>query len=296
MDYSANVQNSITFIEQHLCDELTLDEIAKAAGFSRYHFLRIFKKELGVGIRDFILTRRMIKAAELLLTTGINVMDIAVLLQFDSQEAFTHAFKREYSLPPGQYRRAMMNVINTRKETSVVMYNQVIPGWIITGNMPKLYSVAPDNENNYNGANSIMIKNKSEILETGAFCTVLQQFKARNYIGKRVRFSGYVKSQEVKEWGGLWMRINSTTANILRIDNMQNRPIKGDTDWTKYSVVLDIPENSSIINIGVLLNGSGRMWLAGVVFEEVDKSVNTTDVDLSCDLPEAPVNLSFNGN
>jgi AraC-like DNA-binding protein len=295
MDYTISIQNIITYIDQHLCEQLTLEDVSRMAGFSRYHFLRIFKRETGIGIRDYIKTRRMYRAVDFLLTTELSVMDIAIILQFDSQEAFTRAFKREYSLPPGQYRRAMMRLINVKKEP-VMKLKQIIPGWIITGSMLKLYSVLMDSETNYNGAKSIIIKNKSDMLEAGAFSTIMQQFKAANYIGKRVRFSGYVKSQDIKELGGLWMRINSTTADILKIDNMQDRPIIGDTDWTYHSVVLDVPENSAIINIGILLNGTGKLWAAGLSFEVVDKSVDTTDVDLSSGLPEIPVNLSFDNN
>ena len=86
---------------------------------------------------------------------------------------------------------------------------------------------------------------------------------------------------------------NNITANIIKIDNMQNRPIKGDTDWTYYSAVLDIPESSSIINIGLLLFDTGILWLDHIAFEIVDESVSTTDVDLSYNMPESPVNLSF---
>lgn len=292
MDYTQNVQTTITYIKQHLCEQLTLDELSKVAGFSKYHFLRIFKYETGRGIREYIQTLRMMQAAELLLSSELNIIDIAMIFQFESQEAFTRAFKREYSLPPSKYRRAMINLISV-KEESIMKHNQLIPGWIVTGSAPRSYDVIPDYENDYNGARSIIIKNKAVMLEPGSYCTIMQQFKAVNYIGKRVRFSGYVKSQDVKGWGGLWMRVNSSTAAILKIDNMQDRSIKGNTDWNYYSVVLDIPEDSAIINIGMLLNGSGKLWLACVSFETVDRNVCTTDVDLSCDLPEAPVNLSF---
>lgn len=121
----------------------------------------------------------------------------------------------------------------------------------------------------------------------------MQQIKAKNYIGKRIRFSAFIKTLDVDEWCGLWMRINDATANIVKFDNMQDRPIKGDNEWNYYSVVLDIPDNSNIINIGILLNGTGTIWIDHVNFEIVDKSVETTDVDLSSELPEKPVNLSF---
>ncbi|HEX3078362.1 MAG TPA: AraC family transcriptional regulator, partial [Lachnospiraceae bacterium] len=84
------------------------------------------------------------------------------------------------------------------------------------------------------------------------------------------------------------------TSGILKIDNMQNRPVKGNTDWNYYSIVLDVPDNSSIINIGMLLNGTGKLWFSNISFEIVDLNIPTTDVDLSSELPEAPVNLALN--
>jgi len=291
VDYSLCIQNTVEYINQHLFEQLTLDELSKVAGFSKYHFLRIYKNEMGMGIRDFIQMKRMHKAAQLLISSDLTVIDIAVIANFDSQEAFTRAFKREYSLPPAQYRRTMMKIINNKEFEK--MHNQLIPGWIATGNMPRLYSAFIDSRTYYNGAKSIALKNKTDILEPGTFYTVMQQFKAEKFIGKRVRFSAFVKTEEVKELGCLWMRINSSTADILKIDNMQNRPIKGNTDWTYYSVVLDVPENSAIINIGVLLAGSGKLWASGLSFEIVDKSVPATDVDLSSGLPEGPINLSL---
>lgn len=292
MKHTQIVQNTITYIEQHLCEKLSLVDISQRSGFSKYHFIRIFKSETGKGLSEYIQYRRLSQASRLLTTSELSIMEIAFLFQFDSQEAFTHAFKREFSLPPGRYRRIMSNLIN-RKEFLTMKQNQTIPGWIVTGSSPKSYEVTLDLATHKKDSKSIMLKSKEEDLEEGAYCTILQQFKAKNYIGNRVRFSGYIKSQDVNGWGGLWMRVNGITSNIIKIDNMQNRPIKGNTDWNYYSVVLDIPEGSSIINIGLLLYDTGILWLNHIVFEIVDESVSTTDVDLSYDLPEAPINLSL---
>jgi AraC-like DNA-binding protein len=292
MKYTQIVQNTIAYIEQHLCETLSLIDLSQRSGFSKYHFIRIFKSETGKGLFEYIQYRRLSQASRLLTSSELTIMEIALIFQFDSQEAFTHAFKREFSLPPGRYRRIMSNLIN-RKEFLTMKQNQIIPGWIVTGSTPKAYEVKLDREIHNNGSKSIMLKSQESDMEEGAYCTILQQFKAKNYIGHRVRFSGHIKSQDVNGWGGLWMRVNSVTANIIKIDNMQNRPIKGNTDWKYYSVVLDIPDSSSIINIGLLLYDTGILWLDNIIFEIVDESVSTTDVDLSYDMPDAPVNLSL---
>ncbi len=292
MNYSHSIQKTISYIETNLSNKLSLDELADIAGFSKYHFLRIFKQETGSRLFEHIQNRRMARAAKLLLFTQQNILDIALMYRFDSQEAFTRAFKKEYNLSPGRYRKAMSNLIHI-EEDPVMGKNNIIPGWIITGTVPCEYSVDFDRVIFYKGTRSVRIKGDSDNIDDGDYMTVMQQFKACDYIGKRIRFSAFIKTQKVEEWCGLWMRINGATATIVKFDNMQNRPIKGTNDWNYYSVVLDIPESSNIINIGVLLTGKGTIWMDHANFEMVDKSVETTDVDLSSELPQKPVNLSL---
>ncbi|MGE4353611.1 MAG: helix-turn-helix domain-containing protein [Oscillospiraceae bacterium] len=292
MNYSQSIQRTVSYIEQHLCEELPLDEIVKVSGFSKYHFIRIFKRETGMGLREHIQSRRLSVAAKLLLSSTSSIMDTALFCGFESQEAFTRAFKRVYGLPPGKYRRAINNLVNMN-EVNTLKNNQPIPGWIVTGTAPQKFEAAFDREVFFKGTKSVLLKSTGAELETGEYGTVMQQFKAKNYIRKRVRLSGFVKAEGVTGWGGLWMRIDSITANMIKFDNMQNRAITGDTDWNHYSVVLDVPENSAVINIGMLLCGIGKLWMDNVSFDLVDKHVSVTDVDISSELPEEPANLSF---
>jgi AraC-like DNA-binding protein len=291
MDYTLSIQNAITFIEQHLCEELTVDKIIKGSGFSKYHFIRIFKREIGVGLREHIQNRRLSIAGKLLLSSELDIINIALFCQFESQEAFTRAFKKVYGLPPGKYRRVVRHLIKV-DEVNDMQANK-IPGWIVTGSAPQKYEADFDREVFYKGSKSVNLKNICNEFDTGDYFTVMQQFKAKHYIGKRVRMTGFVKARGVTGWGGLWMRIDNITANVIKLDNMQNRAITGDTDWNHYSVVLDVPDNSAIINIGMLLYGAGELWIDNLAFEVVEKNIPTTDVDISSALPEKPNNLSF---
>ncbi|MEK4628573.1 hypothetical protein MKZ17_10235 [Solibacillus sp. FSL R7-0682] len=75
---------------------------------------------------------------------------------------------------------------------------------------------------------------------------------------------------------------------------MENRSIHGTTDWNYYSIVLDVPEESTSIHFGILLVGSGEIWIDGVKFEEVDRTVPSTNMASSPDdLPLEPINLGF---
>ncbi len=79
----------------------------------------------------------------------------------------------------------------------------------------------------------------------------MQSISAENYLDKRLRLSGFIKSKDVNGWSGMWMRIDGDNGKQLGFDNMQTRPIKGTTDWKQYEIVLDVPANSKTINYGV---------------------------------------------
>ena len=100
MTYSAEIQGALSYIESNLDKPLTLDDIAGAAGFSKYHFHRIFKHETGITLYEYIRKRRLAGASRLLRTTNLSILDIAVYFCFESQESFTRAFKKVYKLPP----------------------------------------------------------------------------------------------------------------------------------------------------------------------------------------------------
>jgi hypothetical protein len=86
------------------------------------------------------------------------------------------------------------------------------------------------------------------------------------------------------------MRVDKE-AKQLAFDNMQGRPIKGTTDWKKYDVVLDVPQEATGIFFGVLLSGSGTVWLSEAKFEIVEPNIPTTGTEAVQKLE--PINLDF---
>lgn len=121
----------------------------------------------------------------------------------------------------------------------------------------------------------------------------MQMFKADLYLGKRLKMTGCAKSDAVEDWAGFWMRVDGPVGGkSLSFDNMRERGIKGTTGWTKYQIVLDVPENSVNIAFGILLAGTGRVWVSEVNIEVVDTNVPSTN--LITEYPDEPVNLSFN--
>ena len=119
----------------------------------------------------------------------------------------------------------------------------------------------------------------------------MQQFKADAYRGQRLRLAALVCSEGVERWAGLWMRVDGAGRHSLAFDNMQNRGITGTTDWTLYSVVLDVAQReSTLIAFGVLLSGAGQIRIADVRIEPVGLDVPSTG---GPQLRDHPINLDF---
>lgn len=97
--------NSIDYIELHLTEKITVHQIAAAAHYSTYHYSRVFKALVGDSPKEYLRKRRLTHAAKRLLTDDVSILDIAFECQFESQEAFTRAFKAQFNMTPAQYRK-----------------------------------------------------------------------------------------------------------------------------------------------------------------------------------------------
>lgn len=290
MEYTKEIKKAMNYIENNLKKEIRTEDIADSAGFSKYHFQRVFKRETGLNLYVYIQKRRLAEASSLLRNTNERILDIAVYLCFESQEAFTRAFKKVYGLPQGQYRKVLKNLTNGGMN---MKKNTEIKHWLITGTAPDKYKTGIDRTVFHTGTASAFIQSEEEEFVQDEYATIMQQFRAERFLGKRVRFSAFVKALEVEGWAGLWLRLDGKFSVTLKLDNMQNRPIKGTINWNLYSCVLDVPEETELINIGILLTGKGRVWLDDVSFQEVDRTVPVTDFEIQKEYPDYPENLTF---
>ena len=167
-------------------------------------------------------------------------------------------------------------------------------GWLKAGSKPQSYEMGIAKGVGQNSKNAATIKSTDTKIE--GFGTLMQQSNPDKYLGKRVRMTGYVKSENVAAWAGLWLRVDQAgSQQPLSFDNMGSRPIKGTTGWKKYEIVLDIPTNASLIAYGTLLDGTGQVWFDNITFEIVDKSVQTTDAKnyKNPATQSGPTNLDF---
>ena len=88
-------------------EPLGVDDLARAAGFSRAHFSREFRRTFGEAPHAYLLTRRLERAAALLRNTDRSVIDICFSVGLQSVGSFTTSFTRAYGMSPTAYRAAL---------------------------------------------------------------------------------------------------------------------------------------------------------------------------------------------
>ena len=93
-------------IAERCAEVLSLDELAREADMSRYHFVRTFSRAVGMTPHAWQLDRR-IERARSLLEQGMSLADAALLLGFSDQSHFQRAFKQRVAATPGEYRRVV---------------------------------------------------------------------------------------------------------------------------------------------------------------------------------------------
>ena len=93
------------FIQAHKNEDITLEDIARAAQYSPWHALRAFAAETGRTPMAYVRSLRLYEAAVRLVGSEESVLDIALAASFGSHEGFTKAFAREYAMSPSEFRR-----------------------------------------------------------------------------------------------------------------------------------------------------------------------------------------------
>lgn len=102
--------------------------------------------------------------------------------------------------------------------------------------------------------------------ETPGFGVATGAFPVSAAAGRRIRFSGAIRTKDLEGFAGLWWRADGPNG-VLAFDNMQTRGPKGTTDWTRYEIALDVPRETVNINFGVLMPGKGTAWFDDLQLE-----------------------------
>lgn len=110
------------YIDRHCDTRLDLAQIARQAGFSEYHFLRLFRRTYQETPHQYLTRRRIERARELLTTTQLSVTDVCLAVGFESLGSFSTLFRRYAGHSPQHFR--------TRVFQSVALANRAIPVFV----------------------------------------------------------------------------------------------------------------------------------------------------------------------
>lgn len=102
MDWVRMINQAITFMEDHLTDEITLADIAKSVNLSAFHFQRAFSLLTEMSPAEYLRKRRLSQAGAELADGKSKVVDVALKYGYDSPESFTKAFTRFHGSSPMQ--------------------------------------------------------------------------------------------------------------------------------------------------------------------------------------------------
>ncbi len=159
-------------------------------------------------------------------------------------------------------------------------------GWTFRGGPSQNFDWGIETNMVYQGKPCFFLKTK----EGASFGKgVLQQaFEAYEYRGKRLRLSGFLKTEQIESsptWepfkGGITLGLQIEGVNeMLRRVSAREHPLQGTHDWTRHELEVDVPQTSISVGLGLVFTGRGQVWLSDVQLEVVDE-------DRSASLPQA---------
>ena len=171
---------------------------------------------------------------------------------------------------------------------SISLFGQNDNEWIKKGSYPEGYEVGGDPTTRHGFENNGYIRSIRQI-PNGEYGIFENSMMPGKFLGKRVKISAFIKTDDVEGWAGVWMRVDGPSDTMLTFDNMETRKILGSTEWKKYQVVLDVDKTARNIAYGILLVGNGKAWIADLKLEAVSDETEITD-------PSNKWNLYIHGN
>ncbi|KIL80750.1 AraC family transcriptional regulator [Bacillus badius] len=105
MAWIESLQRAIDYMEENLLEDITIDDIARKANSSGFHFQRTFSLLTDISVGEYLKRRRLTLAADELCRTNAKVIDVALKYGYRTPEAFTKAFRRQHGISPREARK-----------------------------------------------------------------------------------------------------------------------------------------------------------------------------------------------
>ncbi len=236
-EYLRRIHKVQDYIEQHTGKPLSVEELAGAAGFSKYHFSRIFQGILQEPLAHYVNRIRMEQALFLLAhRTDINMTDIAYGLGFSDSAVFSRAFKNFYGIGPRDYRKEYSK--NCKDSFLLSEYNKSTAknDWAdnpfpVTGQISYI---------------NLEEKQVAYVRHTGTYETLAKE---------------YPRLLEALYEHAIQQNLLVDDQNWL-LAMYHDNPEFGEETQFRTSICLTVPEDVRILEDGIL----GRMYLAGGLY------------------------------
>lgn len=225
MSYIAYLQKTIDYIEENLKEPLSIDDCAREAGFSKFHFHRLFGIYVGVPVMEYIRKRRLYNAM-MDVCNGKKIIDIAVEYGYSSERTFRRAFQQEFGQIPSSCRNAKYAIPS--KPVLTELLNQLYGG--IT--MEYLSEVRIDSLDAMTVASAIRISSNPE----DEVITFMSQWAEQNGIGANSRSFGFdvpVTEEEQKKGFRGYEYWITTKENVTLAEGVSLKQIEG----CKYAIL-----------------------------------------------------------
>ena len=106
MDWIESLNRALGYVEEHLADDCSLADAARAGGFSPFYLQRVFSAMAGLSLSEYVKERRLSLAGQALQSTNAKVIDVALQYGYETPESFQKAFQRFHGVTPSAAKRA----------------------------------------------------------------------------------------------------------------------------------------------------------------------------------------------
>lgn len=212
----------LLYIQTHLEEDLNLALLANQAGFSAYHFHRIFREAIGEPVKEYVRRLRLEKAAYRLKVSDEAILKIAFEAGFRTHESFTRAFQRQFGILPNEFRNNFLQASRERKK-------RIQPTYFSEYHVKNDSGLLP----NQSTAKQIRLEHIRPIIvgfvrHVGAYEKLLEKDSSMSTLW-----------DELFQWGNANKLINSDS---LLIGIPQDDPSVTPLDKQRFDVCIQIPE------------------------------------------------------
>jgi len=147
--------------------------------------------------------------------------------------------------------------------------------WFISGQESaraiKEYIGTIDHTVAYEGQASGLLKSTADTAQSG---TLMQTAAARPYLGKSIKMKAFLRSNDVAQRAGLWIRADDIDGSTVAFRNCFSRQaprsfVKGSSAWEQVETTIAIPDSAVVLSYGVQLIGTGAVWIDDVSFDVI---------------------------